>query len=103
MTIGRRFRIGPASHHGMQGQIVGRTAVILIGCLLLPSCAHFTQSGRQQAAYSKYVKKQSQNRVRQQTKFKKIRVPSPGSSEPKEITGASQGPQSVSSGESLSQ
>ena len=87
----------------MLGQLIRRALVILLGCLLLPSCSHFSQTGRQRLAYAKYVKKQSNNRVRQQTKFKKTRVPSPGPSEPKEITGMSESPQSVSSGETPSQ
>lgn len=88
----------------MLEQLVRRAAIILLGCFLLPSCAHFTQNGRQQLAYAKYVKKMSHNRVRQQTKFKKTRMPrTPGPSEPKEITGTSEGPQSVTSGESANQ
>ncbi len=85
----------------MLEQTVRRTALVLIGCLLLPSCAHFTQSGRQQAAYAKYVRKQSHNRVRQQTKFKKTRMPTaPMPSDPTITARASGSPQSVSSGQS---
>jgi hypothetical protein len=88
----------------MPEQIVRRTALVAAALLLLPSCAHFTQSGRQQLAYAKYVKKMSHNRVRQQTKFKKTRVPrTPLPSEPREMTSTSDSPQSVSSGESANQ
>ena len=81
-----------------------RVGVGLIVCLLLPSCAHFTSTGRQQLAYAKYVRKQSHNRVQQQTKFKKTRVPNaPTSSEPKITAGESESPESVTSGESTGQ
>lgn len=88
----------------MLEQTVRRTSLVLIGCLLLPSCAHFTQSGRQQLAYAKYVRKQSHNRVRQQTKFKKTRMPTaPMPSDPTVTSGTSESPQSVTSGQSQSQ
>lgn len=37
--------------------------------LLLPACSMFTSSGRQQAAYARYIRKSSQGRVRQQKMF----------------------------------
>lgn len=82
---------------------ITRCAVILACCLLLSSCAHLTSSGRQQLAYAKYVKKQSHNRVKQRTKFKKVSIPAPGPSERKETNGTKDGPQSVTSGESPGQ
>jgi hypothetical protein len=89
---------------GVLEQTIRRLSVALIVCLLLPSCAHFTSSGRQQLAYAKYVRKQSRNRVQQQTKFKKTRVPAaPNSSDPKITAGASESPESVTSGESTNQ
>ncbi len=77
-----------------------RMFLLLLAVLLLPSCSHFSQSARQQRAYAKYVRQQSHNRVRQQTKFKKTKVPSPQASQPAISSGATDGPQSVSSGES---
>ena len=85
----------------MLEQNLRRVSVLLLGCLLLSSCAHFTQSGRQQLAYAKYVKKQSHNRVRQQTKFKKTKVPAVQASDPRVNTET--GPQAVTSGESQDQ
>jgi hypothetical protein len=88
----------------MLPQIARFIAVLLVGFLLLPSCVHFTQAGRQQAAYSKYIRKQSAGRVRQQTKFKKTRVPrTPAPSQPKETIETKESPQSVTSGESGNQ
>jgi outer membrane biogenesis lipoprotein LolB len=80
-------------------QTMKRAALLLVACLLLPSCSHLTQSGRQQAAYAKYVKKQSHNRVRQQAKFKKTKVPTMASSDPKVSAQANDGPQAVTSGQ----
>jgi hypothetical protein len=83
----------------MLEQIARRAAVILIGCLILPSCAHFTQSGRQQLAYARYVRKQSGIRQRQQVKFKKTRMPKlPPADQNKDRVNAesSESPQSVS-------
>jgi outer membrane biogenesis lipoprotein LolB len=79
----------------MLEQTIRRAAVLLLACVLLPSCSHFTQSGRQQAAYAKYVKKQSHNRVRQQTKFKKTKVPAMAPSDPNVSAHANEGPQAV--------
>jgi hypothetical protein len=88
----------------MLEQIFRRTALLAAVLLLLPSCAHFSQSGRQQLAYAKYVKKMSHNRVRQQTKFKKTKIPkTPLPSAPREMTSTGESPQSVSSAESASQ
>lgn len=88
----------------MLDQIVRRAALVLAALFLLPSCSHFSQSGRQQLAYAKYVKKMSHNRVRQQTKFKKTKMPrAPLPSAPREMTSTSDSPQSVSSGESGNQ
>jgi hypothetical protein len=82
----------------MLEQTVRRAALVLVVFLLLPACANFSKSGRQQLAYARYVKKMSHNRVRQQTKFKKTKVPTPSlPSAPKEMTGTSDSPLSVSS------
>jgi len=87
----------------MLERILRSVAVILISCLAFSGCAHFTKSGRQRLAYARYVKKCSHNRVRQQTKFKKVRmpkVPDPSDNRAKmEIVGS---PQSVTAGESPS-
>jgi hypothetical protein len=73
--------------------------LVLIGCLALSGCAHFTKSGRQQLAYKKYVRKQSGMRARQQAKLKTPRVPSAlQPSEPKITTEVSGSPLSVTSG-----
>jgi len=88
----------------MLQQIAGRAALILLGCLLMPSCSHFTKSGRQQLAYARYVRKQSGVRQRQQVKFKKPSIPKAPELSPDHVaTGVSESPQSVSSGESQNQ
>ena len=45
--------------------------LLTLGCiaLLLPACSMFSSSGRQQAAYARYVRKSSQVRVHQQKMF----------------------------------
>ena len=80
----------------MLEQAIKCAALLLLICLLLPSCSHFSQSGRQQAAYARYVRKQSHNRVRQQTKFKKTKAPAMVPSDPEISAKANDGPQSVS-------
>jgi hypothetical protein len=88
----------------MLEQIARRAALILLACFLLPSCSHFTQSGRQQLAYAKYVRKQSGIRKRQQVKFKTPRMPKAPELSPDHVaTGVSESPQSVTSGESQNQ
>ena len=64
-----------------------RTAILAtLGCLLLSSCSHYSQSARQQRAYERYVKKNSGIRYKQQRKFKAARVPSPPPSSPDRVT-----------------
>jgi len=77
---------------------LGLVAFMCAAICLLPACAHFTTSGRQQLAYAKYVRKQSHNRVKMTTKYKKIKVPKGASAEPK-ISGTSESPLSVNSSE----
>ncbi|MGI8432113.1 MAG: hypothetical protein ACR2MW_07485 [Chthoniobacterales bacterium] len=45
--------------------------LIMLGgvALLLPACSMFSASGRQQAAYARYIRKSSQGRVHQQKMF----------------------------------
>jgi hypothetical protein len=68
---------------------------LIAGSVFLSSCSYMTKSGRQQMAYRNYVKKYSHNRVKQQTKFKKIKTPQPPQT-PDAVKTAG-GPQSVSS------
>lgn len=42
---------------------------LLLAALFLPGCSMLTQSGRQQAAYARYVSKSSKGRVKQQRMF----------------------------------
>jgi hypothetical protein len=82
----------------MLEQTLRRVTLVLVGCLALTGCAHFTKSGRQQLAYQKYVRKQSGMRARQQVKMKTPRVPSAlRPSEPKVTTGVDNSPQAVTS------
>jgi hypothetical protein len=85
----------------MLEQTLRRVTLVLIGCLALTGCAHFTKSGRQQLAYQKYVRKHSGMRARQQVKMKTPRVPSfLRPSEPKVTTELNNSPQAVTSAES---
>src|SRR5438128_12638998 len=92
----------PASHElcspeRMLERNLKRIALVLVGCLLIPGCAHFTKSGRQQLAYEKYVRKQSGNRARQRVKTKKLRIPVLQPSQPKVNTSVNNSPQSMTS------
>jgi hypothetical protein len=86
---------------GMLERTLKPITLVLIGCLALSGCAHFTKSGRQQLAYKKYVRKQSGMRARQQAKMKTPRMPSVlPPSQPKTTTEVSGSPLSVTSSES---
>jgi uncharacterized lipoprotein len=64
----------------------------------LSGCSMLTKSGRQERAYSKYVRKQSGARVKQQSRFrtKQPKMPTqPAPSEPTETTES--GPESMPS------
>jgi hypothetical protein len=67
--------------------------------LLLPGCSMMTQSGRQQAAYQRYVHKMSLGRAKQQRMFHSKDRPMMPVTEPSEPVESS-GPMSVSSSES---
>lgn len=47
-----------------------RALTLLLIALLFPGCSMFTASGRQQAAYARYVSKSSKGRVKQQRMFR---------------------------------
>jgi len=89
----------------MLERILKSLAVILVVCLILPGCAHFTKSGRQQLAYEKYVRKCSYTRDRQRSKMKmpQMAVPTSAPSENKVSAGgvdAAPSPQSVTTSDS---
>jgi hypothetical protein len=82
-------------------------AVTLVSFLILPGCAHFSKSGRQELAYAKYVRKCSYTRDRQRSKLKtpRIAIPASAPSDNKvhvEVANAP-APQSVTTGESQSE
>ena len=66
---------------------------LLLAILLLPGCSMLTQSGRQQAAYARYVSKSSKGRVKQQRLFHSNKPAMPVT-EPAEARESS-GPQAV--------
>jgi uncharacterized protein YceK len=90
----------------MLERILKSIALVLIVCLLLPGCSHFSPSARKQAAYQKYVQKQmsmrAKMRAKYQAKYKSPKMPVMPStpSEPKITAGAGSGPQSVTSAQS---
>jgi hypothetical protein len=89
----------------MLERILKSLAVILVVCLILPGCAHFTKSGRQQLAYEKYVRKCSYTRDRQRSKMKMLQmaVPASAPSENKvsaDVVDAAPSPQSVTTSDS---
>jgi hypothetical protein len=77
-----------------------KTLILLIVVALADSgCSHLTKSGRQQAAYARYVRRSSYARAKTQKKFsKRVKMPTPEMQmEPTIAT--STGPQSVTAGE----
>ena len=67
----------------------------------LSGCSYMSQSGRQQMAYQRYIKKCSGRQVKLNKKIKAPRMPrTPGPSENRVNTGTIESPQSVTSGES---
>jgi hypothetical protein len=89
----------------MLERILKSAAAILIACLLLPGCSHFSSSARKQAAYQKYVQRrmtaQAKVRAKYQAKYNSQNTPRMPSapSEPKVTAEAGSGPQSVTSAE----
>jgi outer membrane biogenesis lipoprotein LolB len=87
----------------MLERILRLIAAVLIACLILPGCSHFSPSARKQAAYQKYVQKQMSARAKMQAKYrakyKSPQMPTQPSapSEPKVTAGTVSGPQSVTS------
>jgi type IV pilus biogenesis protein CpaD/CtpE len=73
-----------------------RTLVVLaLSCALLSGCANAQQ--RQQAAYARYVKKFSHNRIKQKKKFKVVKMPAPPPASNIGSGGTNDYPHSVSS------
>jgi uncharacterized C2H2 Zn-finger protein len=62
---------------GMVERILRVSALLLIGCFLLPGCGYMTKSGRQQMAYQRYVNKSIHRRNKGRQKITKAqqRVP----------------------------
>ncbi len=69
---------------------------LFLATLFLPGCSMLTHSGRQQAAYARYVSKSSKGRVKQQRLFHSNKPAMPVT-EPVESSGPaeSSGPQAV--------
>jgi PBP1b-binding outer membrane lipoprotein LpoB len=66
---------------------------LLLAALLLPGCSMLSKSGRQQAAYERYIRKMSSSRGRQQRIFRSSKKPMMPVNEPVES-----GPVSVTTG-----
>ena len=86
----------------MLERILKFSAILLVGCFLLPGCAHFTKSGRQQLAYERYVKKCMHRRNRQRVKIAKQQqqIPDYKPSKYEVKSGVVDSPQSVTTSES---
>jgi hypothetical protein len=82
-----------------------RTFLLVVLIALADSgCSYLTSSGRQQAAYARYVRRSSYTRVKMQKKIhsRHLKIPSPEISEP--TMTAKSGPESVTAGtETVSQ
>jgi hypothetical protein len=89
------------SQDAMLERILRLLLLVAVAVTPLSGCAYMTQSGRQQMAYQRYVKKFSGKRTKLQKKIKAPRIPRvPGPSQNKVNTEVSESPQSVTSGES---
>jgi hypothetical protein len=79
-------------------------AVALITSLLLPGCSHMTKSGRQQAAYQRYINRSMSMRDKQRLKlarkYKKTKIPksAPLTDQKMTTTAAANEPRSISAG-----
>jgi hypothetical protein len=71
--------------------------LLLSSVMLLSGCMHFTQASRREAAYAKYIRKYSRNRVRGHVKYKHVKMPKPPR---QDLVNTSLGPVSVSSSSS---
>jgi hypothetical protein len=49
--------------------------ILVLNCLLIPSCAHYSKSARQQRAYEHYVQKNSGIHYKEQRQHKTVRIP----------------------------
>jgi hypothetical protein len=72
-----------------------RLCALLLAALFLPGCSMLTANGRREAAYSHYVNKQSQGRVKQRRMFHSNKPQMPVNDEP---AAASEPVESVSAG-----
>jgi uncharacterized lipoprotein len=85
----------------MLGRSLKYFVLAAIAAASLSSCAYTTQSGRQQMAYQRYVRKMSGRKVKMTKKIKSPKMPrSPDLSPNKVSAGIIETPQSVTSGES---
>ncbi|MGH8100760.1 MAG: hypothetical protein ACREIW_05645 [Chthoniobacterales bacterium] len=55
----------------MTKRILQFTSALVVGCFLLPGCAYFSKTGRQEMAYERYVKKCQKRRYHQRVKITK--------------------------------
>jgi hypothetical protein len=76
--------------------------ILFLAISTTPACSRFTAAGRRERAYAKYVHKSKIAHERRQAQFRKekAKIPKPGeteSSELREMTRTSEGPQAVPS------
>jgi len=73
--------------------------ILLLALATSPACSRFTASGRRERAYANYIHKSQTDQARRQAKFRKekAKMPrqAPESSEPRETTQTSEGPQAA--------
>jgi len=90
----------------MLERIVRPTVAVLIACLFLSGCSHFSPSARRQAAYQKYIRKHLSERAKMQAKYqakyKSSKPPRMPTSPPEQkvTADAGSGPQSMSAAQS---
>ncbi|MDQ6911298.1 MAG: hypothetical protein M3128_00280 [Verrucomicrobiota bacterium] len=70
-------------------------SLLLAATFAFTACSYTTESGRQQHAYARYVRKMSKGRVKQQTKFRSSKPQMPTTQPGEPIQNMESGPQAV--------
>ncbi len=75
---------------------------LIVAFVALTGCSSFSKTARQEAAYARYVKKFSHNRVQQKKKYAKVKIPKGEVSRNMVNADAANAPQSATSSEGQS-
>jgi hypothetical protein len=78
-----KLRTTLAQETGVAKRILQFTSALVVGCFLLPGCAYFSKTGRQEMAYQRYIKKCQKRRYHQRVKIAKQQLEIPTRPAPK--------------------